>query len=495
MIDRANVLVRYTVTAGVGSYAVPFPIYGQGDVRVTWSTDGRTENVLRAGSDYSVSLLRSGGGTVHLQKDLPVGATLAVASAIPATQEVDFSSTAEVDTQALETQLDRMVQTVQQLEAAQARSVQVPEASTQSPQELAAELFDAKDNAQSSAADAAASAAEAKGHAAQAAEIKAAALREVREEADAQAQRLDDLTDSHILTLEREVQRAHVEADRAESEADRARAEADRAGQIATLAQGAENFELTWITTESIAAGTSLELPWPYIVGRKSLRMSWGGVELYRGAQFVEVGDADSLSTRVIILCEIPAGAQLHAWAVASNVARNVEEAEQRADASAERAAASAQDAADAVIAAGRASDAAQEQAQEAARQAGISSNAAQESTEQADRAEGAATDAEKAARQAIAAACGKGIAVVQSLDVLADCPDGLYLIDPSLAVPATCALPLNFVPTLEDVVCDGFWLVGLETHCPDPCPPSGETGGVTGTNTLCGKRKKLLAA
>ena len=163
MIARTSVVVRYIVTAGVLSYAVPFPIYSEKDVRVTFSTDGRTETALVLGADYTVTVLSSGGGTVTLNSAgiVPAGAVLAVASAIPATQEADFSATTDVDTGALETQLDRQVRMIQQLEAELDRAVKVPAASEDTPEEVVQSVYAARDAAADSATDAARNAAEA----------------------------------------------------------------------------------------------------------------------------------------------------------------------------------------------------------------------------------------------------------------------------------------------------------------------------------------------
>ena len=43
MIPVQKVLVRYTVTAGVLEYAVPFALYGTGDVNVAWAAAGETD--------------------------------------------------------------------------------------------------------------------------------------------------------------------------------------------------------------------------------------------------------------------------------------------------------------------------------------------------------------------------------------------------------------------------------------------------------------------
>lgn len=164
MIAEGTLLVRYTVTGGDAVYAIPFRVYKASDVAVTWSSDGRTETELALGKDYSVQLVATGGAELRLEAGVvggavPAGATLAIASAIPETQEADFSNTATVNTGALETQLDREVQMIQQLHTELKRAVKVPAASSESPEELLQNIYESEDNAAQSAAEAAASAA------------------------------------------------------------------------------------------------------------------------------------------------------------------------------------------------------------------------------------------------------------------------------------------------------------------------------------------------
>ena len=163
MLAELPLLARYTVTADDAVYAIPFRVYRAEDVAVTYSTNGRTETALTLGKDYSVQILPAGGAELTLAAGVaggvvPAGAVLAIASAVPATQEADFSNTATVNTGALETQLDREVQMIQQLKDGLALAVKVPAAGNQSPEELLADIFDAKDAAADSATSAQANA-------------------------------------------------------------------------------------------------------------------------------------------------------------------------------------------------------------------------------------------------------------------------------------------------------------------------------------------------
>lgn len=149
MITRKQTVKKYTVTAGVLEYGVPFPIYEQNDVLVIWSVEheGRKEHTLSRGPDYSVRINSAGnGGVVTLVSGrVPVGATLAVISNIPETQELDLYHTAEVDTESLEDELDRQVQMIQQLSDTLSRCIKVGVTSGMTPEQLLETIFHARD--------------------------------------------------------------------------------------------------------------------------------------------------------------------------------------------------------------------------------------------------------------------------------------------------------------------------------------------------------------
>lgn len=149
MITRKQTVKKYTVTAGVMEYGVPFPIYEQSDVLLVWSVEheGRKEHTLSIGTDYSVTINSSGnGGVVKLtQGRVPVGATLAVISNIPETQELDLSHTAEVATESLEDELDRQVQMIQQISDTLTRCIKVGVTSGMTPEQLLESIFHARD--------------------------------------------------------------------------------------------------------------------------------------------------------------------------------------------------------------------------------------------------------------------------------------------------------------------------------------------------------------
>ena len=152
MLTSRNTLQTYTVVEGVLDYVVPFPLYEVSDVAVLCS-DGNGDVELAPDTDYVVSLNGDGsGGTVTLLPDrVPAGATLAVKSSVPETQELDLSHTSEMDTGALERALDRQVQMIQQLHDETDRAVKAPVTGSVTPEALQKDLFEAREEAVASA--------------------------------------------------------------------------------------------------------------------------------------------------------------------------------------------------------------------------------------------------------------------------------------------------------------------------------------------------------
>ncbi len=482
MITTTKTVAKYTVTDGVLDYNVPFPLYEAGDVLVLWSAAGGKESALALTNDYSVEIFSdgSGGMVTLLAGRVPAGATLALVSNIPETQELDLSHTAEVDTESLERELDRQVQMIQQHRSELDLCIKLNVTDNRTPEEVADELFEARDRAETAAKKAASS----------------------EDEAGKQAARAED-------------------------EADRAKAEADRAANAAILGTQAENLEAVWRMDTDIPAGGTLALPVSYFAGRNMLHLSYDGVELYRGPQYEETGERDELSSSVKMLIPLSRGTVMHAWAVASNVARNVEAAEEQAKAEADRArqeadrAESEADRARAIVqaavvdAVGQAqaqadraeaeADRAEKEADRAETARNVAQNAAQEATEQADRADDAAMDAgryrneaQEAAKCAAASIRSRSIAAVQSADLLDRVPSGFFVINTDIVLPGTIQQPLTPVDSVEDIPnMDGFFLLvpPFENDCPpqpeEPEPPE-KPDDVPDWTLPCGKRVKI---
>lgn len=468
----------YQGNGAASEFPFDFAVYGPEQVKViTADASGReTERIY--GSEFSVRLGVAGtggyaGGTVCYPltgRPLERGEKIAVLSAVPSTQDKSFPNNTPYFQEQIEGGFDKLTRLVQQLEDDVARSLKVPPTSSETPEEMGADLLSARDAAEGAAARA------------EAARAWAGAERE-----------------------------------RAGEEADRAAREADRAAGAATLGVGAENLEAVWRLDADAAAGDALNFPdgVVYFPGRNMLRLSCDGVELYRGPQYEEMGEKDKASSSVRMLIPLTAGAVMRAWSVASNVARNVEAAEAAARTEADRAKAEADRAAGAVTEASASAVArAGEEADRAETARTVAQNAAMEATEQADRADEAALDAKRheagakryeeeagksrdearaAARCAEASARGRSLASVRDAALLDRVPSGFFLVDPLLVVPATVQHPLTPVEGPDDLPdMDGFFLFApLFPDCLDPDPEEPGTPGDSGGGWAfpCGKR------
>ena len=409
-----------------------FTVWNATEIKVqVTGPDGVIQDVT---AQCSVLLSESGGTVTYAPggAPLPSGYTLVILRNMPFLQDVKLITGTRFDPAVIEEALDRATAERQQLLEKVDRAVVVPADSANPPEELADQLFEAKDQAEAAAGEAADYGAE-----------------------------------------------ARTQADRAESEADRARDEADRAAQAAQLGAGAANLEAVWTLAEAVAAGESLDLPVVYFPGRNMLHLSYDGVELYRGPQYEEIGEpgADARSSAVRMRIPLGRGTVMRAWAIASNMARHVEEARAAAETAADRA--------------GESARLAEEAARDAAVSKTVAQNAAVNAGEDAERADKAAADAEKAALVARAAERGQGIYTVRRADCLPHCPEGFYIVDPRLIVAGTDSLPLVPVERAEDIpAADGFYLLAAVPPRVEPEEPDNPDRD---PETCCGRRRSRL--
>ena len=294
MIPVQTIRVRYTVTEGVLSYVVPFALYETSDVAVVWAEGEGEETALSLNQDYAVSINdeRNGGTVTLVAGKVPAGATLAIVSAIPLTQEMDMSSTAEVDTDALETELDRQVQMIQQITETVDRTLKVPVTSPKTPDQVMSEILD--------------TAARANEYAEKTEGLynEVIAIRENTETIIIQAGNEQ---------IERIVQEGDRQRDRAAAEADRAENAADLA-QLVNCVSGARD---TLTVTENLAAGSVVDLPpgLAYLVGRHHLNITYDGVSL-SPSFYEEIGEAGNSSTQVKFLIPLYAGQEIDFWLI-----------------------------------------------------------------------------------------------------------------------------------------------------------------------------------
>ena len=250
MISTTTISAKYTVTDGVLDYGIPFHIYDSADVSVIWSSDGLTDKSLTLDTDYSVTILSEGGTVTLVAGAVPIGSILVVESAIPATQNADFSSTTTVSTEALETQLDRQVQMIQQLSSGLDRAVKTPATSATTPEDMAEDIFDARDQAEQSATAAAASATAAADSATAAAGSATTASQEATAAADSA-----DLASQKATAATGSAANAATQADNAAGSATAAADSATAAASSATAAKDSEDQAFNYASQSLGSAG------------------------------------------------------------------------------------------------------------------------------------------------------------------------------------------------------------------------------------------------
>lgn len=268
-----SIINRYTVTAGVLSYPVTFPLYGRSDVAVYLGRHDGDESLLVLDADYSVSINdNQTGGTVTLKNGVAqAGNIIAFVSNVPYTQELDLSNVATIDVNATERQLDRTTQQVQQLAEQIARCVQAP-----ATMQGGGKVYYERIISATARAEAAASSAQLTLQQVQAEKLK------VVQAGDEQVERVAGM------------------------------------GDMAGLSMGVACGEQTWTLAADVAVGGRIELPneLGYIPGRHHLLMSYDGVTMSQ-TWFEEVpaaGDPYGVSHTIITKMPFRAGQELHAW-------------------------------------------------------------------------------------------------------------------------------------------------------------------------------------
>lgn len=159
MISSDTTINKYKTDGEQVIFSVTYPIYKSTDLKVLLSDGAHAETILLIDTDYTVSINADhSGGLVIMSAPPPSGHILAISLNLPLVQSLDLSSTNTVSTEALETELDKQVQMIQQISDAVNLAVQVPVTSDKTPNQLMDDIFTARDEAQASAEAAAQSA-------------------------------------------------------------------------------------------------------------------------------------------------------------------------------------------------------------------------------------------------------------------------------------------------------------------------------------------------
>lgn len=294
-----SIINRYTVTAGLLSYSVTFPLYAPGDVSVFLSVDGgATERTLTLGDDYSVAINDGQtGGTVTLKNGVAqAGNIIALLSNVPYTQELDLSNVSTIDVAAVEGQLDRSTQQIQQLKEMADRHLTVPATSTRTPQEVMHSILTIADQANE--------------YLEQVIEVKEEVMELKAEAQDLIVQTGDEQSDRIAAVGEAEVQDVQAEG---QVQIDRLAGYAD----VGALAEGLAAACQVWKLAEDVPAGATVTLPkeLKYIPGHHHLWLSYGGMVI-SPTFFEEVGDGTATSSAFVTKIPFRAGQELMAWVI-----------------------------------------------------------------------------------------------------------------------------------------------------------------------------------
>ena len=144
----------FTGNGATTSFPFAFKVFGPTDIKVVVANSAGVETTLALNSDYSVALNpsqdTSPGGVVTYPlsgSPLPPGSKLSITGNISYDQPLDLPSGGNFSPLALENQLDRTTMQIQQLREEMDRTAKLPPTSSESTEELVADLQRVADSA------------------------------------------------------------------------------------------------------------------------------------------------------------------------------------------------------------------------------------------------------------------------------------------------------------------------------------------------------------
>jgi hypothetical protein len=299
LVDNDVYVNRYVADGSTASFPIAFPFLEASHIEVyTRGEDG--EDILVDPSMYTITGAGIEEGGELTFNTLPVaGTVIAIVRNVPITQLYAYTELDNFPAESHENALAKLTMIDQQQAEILGRAVLVPVTSDKTPEQLTAEIFQARDDAAESASDAASSAQDA-ADSATAAENK---LQDVIDAGDSAISDISDAKDAAVDTVEDE---GDTQVERLEQLAGTIIAQATQLYKVATIILDSDIASESIINTPTV---NSLVLS--YIVGKDMLGLSYNGVELYKGLQFEEVGTAGTASYRVKLLMPMYAGDQL----------------------------------------------------------------------------------------------------------------------------------------------------------------------------------------
>ena len=165
----------YAGAGTTGPFTVGFRFLENAHIQVIKTSSAGVDTILALTADYTVTGAGGASGTVTLGTALAVGEKLTIVRNVPFTQDADYVQNDAFPAESHERALDKLTMQTQQLLEAVDRALQVPVTSSQTADELIAELQSGATTATAAAGAASASASSASASAAAAAASEAAA--------------------------------------------------------------------------------------------------------------------------------------------------------------------------------------------------------------------------------------------------------------------------------------------------------------------------------
>ncbi|MBO4279169.1 MAG: hypothetical protein J5891_05095 [Spirochaetales bacterium] len=127
MLTRETSVVRYTISAGVTQYSIPFAYWAKSEIVVMRTEADLSRTILVLDTDYSLTSPNGDSGTLTKLSDWGSAVKLTIIRYVSPTQGRDFINGQTLDTEEIEQSLDKLTAIAQGHEEKINRAIKVPE--------------------------------------------------------------------------------------------------------------------------------------------------------------------------------------------------------------------------------------------------------------------------------------------------------------------------------------------------------------------------------